>query len=186
MERYIHIFKGDIIRYPKVILSIDPAIKNLAVRIEQRNYDSPSSKTILFDKLSLPNSKDGEIYISIINYLNNISNLLTNIDLIIMEKQLPRNYKMVRLSQHILSYFLINNISNCIIEVEPTMKSSVLGYIKEYGNVKKWSIKTALEILNQHNDITGINIINKYSKKDDLADTVCQIEAYIRLIQLMK
>jgi hypothetical protein len=56
----------------------------------------------------------------------------------------------------------------------------MLGYDSSvHGNVKKWSISKAIEILSNYNDINGLNILNKEKKKDDLADTVCQIESFL-------
>jgi hypothetical protein len=107
-------------------------------------------------------------------------------DLIIIERQMPYNYKAVRISQHVISYFisfyrhLITNKDVLIVEVDAKLKSKALCGPKGMTDrdVKKWAIEKATELLEMRNDSVSLAILGKESKKDDLADVVCQVEAF--------
>jgi hypothetical protein len=164
-----------------MLVSIDPSVKNTALRVEYRTRYNIQS--IIFERVRFNNDS---IYTDVINYFDRYYEILHMASIMVIEKQLPRNYNTVRLSQHIITYFMIRySDSITIYEVEPRMKSKLLGYDKSIcgNNVKKWSISKAIEILTQYNDINGLDILNKESKKDDLADTVCQIESFCRYLQ---
>ena len=68
-----------------------------------------------------------------------------------------------------------------ILEVDPKIKTQKLGAEKGLTKpeVKKWAIRKAYELLGIRSDDVAIGIINEAmkSKKDDLADTIVQIEA---------
>lgn len=158
-----------------ILISIDPSIKNLALRVEYRNNNIQS---IIFERTSF---NPDNLYSDVITYFDQYYHILHQASIMVIEKQLPRNYNTVRLSQHIITYFMIRYYDTIsIYEIEPRVKSKMLGYDSSvHGNVKKWSISKAIEILSNYNDINGLNILNKEKKKDDLADTVCQIESFL-------
>ena len=70
------------------------------------------------------------------------------------------------------------------LELVPTLKGRELGAppnLNEIG-IKLWAIDKALELLTDRNDKVGLDILNRKvngrkEKKDDLSDTICQIEA---------
>jgi hypothetical protein len=108
--------------------------------------------------------------------------------LLIIERQLPQNYKMVRISQHLISYFymLWTDLPHqpLIVEVSPSLKGKMLGFSKRHDyDLKEWSSAKAVEILTFHQDLESLQILTKFpGKKDDLADTVCQEEALFMIL----
>ena len=114
--------------------------------------------------------------------------------MIIIEKQLPINYKAVRMSQHTLTYFMVH-LANLptrpmFYEISPKLKGRELGVsplLNERG-LKLWAIEKATELLTTRNDKWGLEIMNRKvnkrkEKKDDLSDTVCQIEAFFSWLE---
>ena len=179
------------------VISIDPGISNFAFRIETRtsqpntseNYFHP--KTEVLEKISFSHHVTDEktgmcnLYIELIRFLDSFEQWYPTIHLVIIEKQLPINYKMVRLSQHVITYFHMKlknmELLPSILEVDPKIKTQKLGAEKGLTKpeVKKWAIRKAYELLGIRSDDVAIGIINEAmkSKKDDLADTIVQIEA---------
>jgi hypothetical protein len=104
----------------------------------------------------------------------------------IIERQLPMNLKAVRISQHIISYFMFhfkNLVPNLpmIFEIDSKLKSRELGastHLNERG-IKQWSIDLCKSLLVKRQDYDGLEILEKHKRKaDDVADTLVQIEAF--------
>ncbi len=165
------------------VLSIDPGRVNLAIRIERWNINGNISP-ILFTKLDLEEDDNISPYISSLNFLNENKKLLLDIHIMVIEQQLPFNYKCVRISQHLISYFmtLTTNIDllPSIYEISSKLKGEYLGAPKSINDkdLKKWAVVKATEILQARGDKYSLEILDKVGKKkDDLADTVVQVEA---------
>jgi hypothetical protein len=179
------------------IISVDPGWTYYAIRVEERNRSVIGPiKTLLFDKIGL---KKGEqeltedlmcpMYTYISKYLDQHLELFKTCHMVIIEKQLPVNYRAVRMSQHTLTYFMehMKNITPSLpvfYEITPKLKGRELSSppnLNERG-IKLWAIEKAKELLSDRGDKYGLEIMNRKvngrkEKKDDLADTVCQIEA---------
>ena len=176
------------------ILSIDPGRKNFCFRIEYR--DSKCIKVEAYEKMDLISNLSDQysnidyIYRNVITILEKYKNLILTCNIIIIERQLMINYKMVRFSQHVITYLMMllkdNNEKSVILEIAPHLKSKQLNAPKKDIDVKKWSVEYAIDLLNIRNDTDSLNIIKKApkSKKDDLSDTVIQIEAVFKLFNL--
>ena len=169
------------------IASIDPAVKNFAVRIEQRftwkaaEYsasDEPVILPILFDKTNV-----GEGYAHLTDLLETITPSLMTCDYILVERQMPDNYQMVRVSQHCISYCITalrkSEHYPLIIEIDPKLKGKMLGAPPvTYHELKKWGVRKALEICQERNDKASYDKLVATKKADDLADSLLQIEAW--------
>ena len=151
------------------IASFDPAIVNLGVRIEVRR--SELDRTTLYYARWHLNSKD--TFTDLITRIRSIIDLLKSCDFIVCERQMPINYDMVRLSQHLMSSIRLLLPDVIILEVSIALKAR---YLKDlYGkdiDVKKEAIRRAKDLLDQQ----GLDILKSESKKDDLSDTLVQIE----------
>jgi len=178
------------------VASIDPALKNCALRIERR-YHSGKIITLVYEKTQfLAKSEEtvplNPIYSRVNNFLDIHLKELLCCHIVIMERQLPQNYKAVRVSQCILSYLLIKlkdaPLLPTIIEVDPKLKSrpSLLNCPKGLNEkqIKQWSVERAKELLKDRQDHNGLAILEKVKKADDLADTLCQTEAFFAYIGL--
>jgi hypothetical protein len=99
-----------------------------------------------------------------------------------------------RMGQHLITFFctLLRNKGKkpIILEITPKAKTKVLkcppGMKKpEY---KKWCTNKAIELLESREDpreerfITCMECATK-GKKDDMGDTICQAEAFIKIIE---
>jgi hypothetical protein len=171
------------------VVSIDPARKNYAMRIERR-YKNGWITPIVFDKVSIESiEKEGENIINdtykvLTKFLDKYKEFYDGCHYIIVERQLPKNYKAVRISQHTISYFLLY-LSNkpllpSIIEIDSQLKGKMLGAPKgmKENYLKTWSVEKAKELLTMREDNYSLDILKVFKRKqDDLSDTVCQIEA---------
>ena len=176
------------------ILSIDPAgrgCKNLGIRIERRPgpNDSGFITSELFETVTLvdssltDSSSTCNLYDTLTNYLDSHTDLFQQTHIIIIERQLPENYWGIRISQHIISYFLVKlkdaPLLPMILEIDPRLKGKQLGIPSGLGKkeYKNRLIEKARDLLSIRGDTFSSKILDRYKKKDDIADTVCQIEA---------
>lgn len=180
------------------LISIDPGSVNFALRIERRwypgnGYDNKID-TIVYEVVNFKNGSNQSIYSTINLFLDQYVQEYKNTHVVIIERQMSNiktgaiNYKMIRVSQHIISYF-ITKTGNwpkhpSVIEFDSGLKTNLLGAplgLDKPGR-KKWCRVKALELLTRRNDITAITKFNQSKKKDDLGDIVCQAEAYCILL----
>lgn len=170
------------------VISIDPAWKNLAIRGSKRYTHGPTTITMeLFEKLcfhpDLPST-----FRQIYDFLDSQKEYFRSANLLIIERQMLENYRMIRISQHIISYFykLWEDQPHhpLIVEVDSKLKGWMLGFDRRRDfDLKEWSPIKAKEILAFHCDLKSIEIMNSLTtKEDDLGDTVCQEEALFMLI----
>jgi len=177
------------------IISIDPGTKNFCIRVEERPKDPTSGliKGLLYERLTLTNQLNEEMLYSVYDvlteFLDNHLDLFLTCHIVIMERQVPLNYRAVRISQHALSYFMFklknNPLLPLIMEIDSKLKGKQLGApqgINE-NQLKKWSVQKATELLTIRRDEFSLTKLRKATKKDDLADTVCQIEALFSYLQ---
>jgi len=187
-------------------ISIDPARKNLGFRIERRYRGEGTDRsennifglieTLAFDKISVEENVVNEhitynnTYKNITKFLDDHEEYYDNVHYVIIERQLwPENYQACKIEQHIISYFSIKlqNRVLCpsIISVSSQLKGRMLGVAKGTNKteLKKWAVTKAEEILTEREDQFALDIINYYKKKDDLSDTVVQLEAIMKYWQ---
>jgi hypothetical protein len=184
--------KRDFTKY----ISIDPATKTYAIRIESRNSDRTMTP-YYFNLWNLDNrvQKDANdpviVYTNLTNELDEIKDYFMDVDVIIIERQPPINYKSTRIMQHTISYFSIVLRDSphypVIYDVSPKLKGKMLGaplHISQ-PELKKWAIVEALEILLLAGDKWSYAVLSnpKLKKGDDYADTICQIEALLLYLE---
>jgi len=166
------------------IISIDPAIKNIGIRIETR-YDADMIVTEFMDKISIGTDEES-FYIECNKFFDTLCDLISTCHIIIIERQLPVNYKPVRISQHIITYFMVKYSHLYVIELDSKIKSRMLANKKmNKHELKKWSVELGIKILRERNDNKGLEIVEKFKKMkkklDDIMDTVIQIEGFLKL-----
>jgi hypothetical protein len=173
------------------VVSIDPAVKNLAIRIERWNFDK-TIVPIFFNRFKLLEEyKDTNDYndynlafVSSLKLLKTLTPYFNETHIFVIEKQLPVNYKVVRISQHLITFIATTIVDNkflaSIYEVDPKLKGEIFGAgkINEAG-LKDWSVTESLKLLESRKDNASLEILqshinNKKSKGDDLADTIMQ------------
>ena len=119
------------------------------------------------------------------NFLNKFDKFYKNCHYIIVERQLPQNYKASRIAQHTLSYFFLklkdSPLFPSIIEIDPKLKGKILGAPKNITDkqLKSWAIEKGTNLLNIRQDTYALTVLKQFkNKQDDLCDTICQIEAF--------
>ncbi len=162
--------------------SVDPARKNLGVRIERR-YSNGAIIPIYFYKFNAGMDKH-KAYVKISSFLDSFLHLIRECHWAIIEKQISKNYSAVRISQHIISYLLEhlkdNQVHTLIIEIDPKIKGRVLGAPQgiTYQQLKEWAVYYSRNLLLARGDYFSLQVMDHFSKKqDDLADTIVQVEA---------
>jgi hypothetical protein len=182
--------------WPEVVqvISIDPGIRNLALRVESRGIrnNNVPIKTIVFEKLHIKEEDRklvgnvDQLYFLITNFLDTYLNIFKNCHIMLIERQLPNNYRALRISQHIISYFLFHfkNITPSlpmIFEIDSKLKGKQLGYSKHLNErgLKQWSVEYATSLLTKRQDYVGLEVLQKHKKKaDDHSDVTVMIEAF--------
>lgn len=175
------------------VVSVDPATKTYTIRVERR-YFTGQIIPLHFVKVKLNPDPDATLmctaYDNLTNLLDSLMPLFEESHMFMVERQPPVNYKTVRISQHTLSYFMIKMKNRpllpLIIDVDPKLKGKQLGAPKGINEkqLKIWAVEKATELLLKRGDHYSLDIIHKTTKKDDLADTVCQIEAVFGFLRL--
>ena len=174
------------------VASIDPAVKNLALRVERR-YKTGSITALVFVKVDInPVAGDDNhctAYKKLSLFLETYKADLIECHYVLIERQLPENYRAVRISQHLITWFMEHCKNNSkltlIYEVDPKLKGKQLGASSTLNKrgLKQWAVEEATKILQQRNDQISLAIMKKAGKKqDDLGDTIVQIEGLFRYL----
>lgn len=141
---------------------------------------------------------DPETFYNMTEILDNYSEYWDQCDVFIIERQMSQakqfNTMALKLGQHCWSYFSFKYTRNKqIIEFPAYYKTQILGAEKipkatKTGKVtykamdkparKKWSVKMATSILTKRNDTETLSELSTVSKRDDLADVLCQLQAF--------
>ncbi len=179
-----------------IVVSIDPGIVNFGFRIEKRPYKQnvQNVEVLAYCRQMFSNDVNSDIsylYSDVTDFLDAYKKYYDVCHIIIIEKQLAINHNTVRLSQHIITYFIshfkhmynqkfiINPTYPLIIELDAKYKTNVLhkGQALNEKQVKEWAIQRAQILCRARQDQISLNIISSEKKKDDLCDTIVQIEA---------
>ena len=182
------------------VVSIDPGITNFGFRIETRYADGRvitiEMSRYCFQKSIQIEGYYNSLYQDVTSWLDNYKTAFYNSHVIIIERQLPENYQSLRLSQHLVSYFISlllgNPIEPLLVEIDPKAKykylSAPTGYNKKA--LKEWGTSLALQILEERKDTSAIALIygtkgiRGQKKQDDLSDTIIQIEAFWKIFNI--
>lgn len=176
------------------ILGFDPGMVNPAIHVESRNLLTNEIISYLnlkidiyefFDEKIDKNINFNQAPIILYSILNKYKDIILKADIVIIEKQLPENYKSVCISKYFLSWIMINLTNALILEIDSKAKYRYLDCPKELNehHKKKWGITKALELLELRGDMDTYNLIMKspLSKRDDLSDAIIIVETYFVL-----
>jgi hypothetical protein len=163
--------------YPekKIIFSIDPGRVNFACRLEERKEDG-TIEGLIYKRMRF------EELLDIQKFFEEHYELLSQTTICIVEKQMPINYTMIRVSQHVETYFLTKYPHVAVYEISSKLKVG-----------KDITIDTAKKLLLEGKDQISYDLLEslgnpkkeagkrkpKKEKLDDLCDTICQIDAFL-------
>ena len=158
------------------VLSIDPALKNIAITKvlfdEDKNITDVEpnliniigkTKTITYDKMMN----------NLIVELDKIN--IDDCDSVIIENQPSlKNMKVKSVSVAIFTYFLIKKKNN-VHFVSPNSKPKEIKQCATYAKRKKMSIELGLNLLNDECK----DKIKQFQKKDDVLDSILQAKYFV-------
>lgn len=142
---------------------------------------------------------DSIIYHNMISALDTYKDVFDKCSIIVIEQQMSfknaQNTMALKLAQHCHSYFIfrypIQKDGNLVIddrkeivEFPAYYKTQVLGAPKVGGKAmskpqrKKWATEKAMDILMERGDTETLEEIEESKKKDDLADTLIQLQSF--------
>ena len=178
------------------IVSIDPGglrryKRSFALRVERRPMDSGPIEMEVFEVVKFTHPSDdhlkansiSELYKRITEFLDKYLEFYKQTHVIVIEQQMHINYQSTRVMQHVISYFTVIlkdlPLLPMIIEIDNKLKTQALDSPRNLNDkgIKDWSIEIAKQLLQLRGDTKSFQIITKERKKDDLADTVLQVEA---------
>lgn len=158
---------------------------------------------ILYENIDITNGckkgiyLDPKVFYNMTQLLDIYGEYWSQCDSVLIEMQMSfgnkRNTIALKLAQHCWSYFSIKYPQMIILEFPAYHKTQVLGAQKnskttKKGTVKyeamdkpsrkKWSVTKAMSILAERNDFDTMSELTSAKKKDDLADVLCQLQAY--------
>jgi primosomal protein N' len=157
---------------------------------KKKNEETEVKKTKRSNDIMKVPPAINEIYNRVTQFLDGYYQQFLESHIFIIERQLPHNYQAVRVSQHVISYLSLylrdTPLLPMIVEIDSKVKSRALGCPKgiEGRQNKQWLIEKANELLTQRGDTASLTLLQTSSKKDDLADVVCQVEAWFSLVGL--
>jgi hypothetical protein len=166
------------------IVALDPAIKNFGMSIESRSWDGEASTVSLFKfgvRTERKNNKT-KLFTDLTKTLDEYEEWWPHISLVIVEKQMTKNPDATQIAYYATSYFLFNCPDAIVVEINPKLKTKVLGGPTGYAAVKRWSVVKGKEILRERNDKFGLSQL-KGEKLDDMTDTLVESEAFIKYLK---
>lgn len=174
------------------VAAIDIGVKNTSIAMERR-WSGGHIDIVMLMKLDFTigdrPATDTVYYSHSIDMLKKYLPYFEMCQYVIVESQLPINYDAVRMSQHVIT-FLMMNLANkgcrpMICEVDTYFKSRIFNAPKRMKKpeLKKWCIDYALKLLEKRGDTETIEMIKASGKKDDLCDTLCYCEGWFIAIQ---
>lgn len=163
------------------ILSFDVGIKNLAYCLLDNDEGNVNIKS--WDCVQIPTDIK-----QIIEYLNNLYEeklelILSDIDVVLIEKQPNRNPRMKMIETILTTYFLMKKSKKVIsysakYKLGKTIGNQMKGK-SNYRERKLISVSKCKLFLKNQKMNKELEIINQSKKKDDLSDCFLQILAYI-------
>ena len=172
------------------VASIDPGIDHFALRIESINIDTKEIRPIVYTKFPARRSKKQttlleDYYTHLTENLDIFLPQLLECHYFIFEHQAKISTRMVRISQHVLTYLGLKTRDSpklpSIIEVLTTVKKRVL-CPKKGEDIKECSINKAIEDFTVGKDNFSLDILNEAKKKDDLADAYWQLRGFMAYV----
>lgn len=190
-----HSLEAPVMRNKNIIVtSIDPGIVNCGIYVCAYNTETKNHRSIYLERLVF-NEGDNH-YIDCFKKFEELEeehNLFSRSHYIVVESQMTVNYDLVRMGQHMISYFLtrIKDRGNrpLLIEINSQSKTKLLecpvrGNKYEY---KKWCIEKAISYLKERDNFEGeknyLFRLESKGKRDDMSDAICQYYAFLKILE---
>jgi hypothetical protein len=140
-----------------------------------------NGSTVFFECVDLKDENEN-YFESMTKYLDSRSAYWDHCHGFIIEEQLRKNPIAQRLEQHCYSYFsILYSNFKFLSRIKAVSKTSVLGCLRKQPKLyrKKWTVRKTDYIFQLRKNEDNIqSIFLSYKKKDDIGDTVCQLNAF--------
>ena len=179
----------DTINNEKNIQSIDTVyeyfqivdLQNIDVTVStaMTNNDEKGSKKTTRTKIKATEMMD--IFRNVYEVLDSFQHLWNECEFFVIEQQMQfrhaSNIKALKLSQHVISYFLLKLPLKKVVEYPSYHKTQIwkAPYKLKKHERKKWSIETVQELLMKKNEE---DVLASFKKKDDVCDCILMVLAY--------
>lgn len=182
-----------------IVVSVDPGLINLGFRIERRTRLSQNSnycsvETLVMERIEFSfdfTSDSMPVFNTVSKFLDLFSNYYPRVCVYMVEQQqIPEAYKIIRIAQHITTYFsmITRAYPGAIVaEISPKAKTKFLGAPPKMGRegTVEWGRNEGLKYLHMRKDLYGLNRYHTYQDKaDDIMVTVIQVEAIFKHLGL--
>jgi len=122
------------------------------------------------------------IYRRIHEYMNGLEYVWGSADVFLIEQQMSTgkvyNVKALKVSQHIIAYFMLRHPTKKVIEYNANLKTSLFGvHLRQKKDRKKWSIDKVHQMT--VDDPVIQDYIDVFQKKDDVSDCILMTFVYI-------
>jgi len=145
-------------------------------------------KMELLEKVDISGKSRMEMLVKLTIFLDKHKKLLDISDMIVIEEQKKENNQARCLEQHCHSYFIFNySDTKPVIIFKSKYKTQILG-MKKYSQClkayqkkkirKDWCVEKAISILKLRGDEETLEMFNTKGKKDDEADSICELHAF--------
>jgi hypothetical protein len=155
------------------ILSIDPAIKSLAISkfdiLNNKITNLEMNLINLVGNNKVSSFKFEEIVDSLFEAIEKIN--IDNVDVVLIEN-IPsyKNPSIKSVSVCLYSYYVLQGLN--VIFCSPNSKNAEIKACKTYAERKKKSVEICTELLKDDDD--NLKKFNSYKKKDDISDSILQ------------
>jgi hypothetical protein len=175
-----------------VIVSIDPGIVNCGIYINCIDTETGNETSIYMARLEF--NREENHYASSLRVLNDLEDsekYFSSAHYIIIESQMAISYDNTRMAQHLITYFMtkLKDQGNrpLIIEFNSQSKTRLLDCPKgmKKPQYKKWCREKAISLLEERKSkkeekfITCLKVVKK---GDDMGDAVCQMYAWMKVM----
>ncbi len=175
------------------ICAIDVGIRNCGIRIERRWKKADKVETLMLARIDF--TKGAREQTNTVYYSHSVDILtpyLPHFEMcqyILVESQLPINYDAVRMSQHLITFLMMNvankGVKPMICEIDTYFKSRIFDAPKKMKKpeLKKWCRDKALEVLKDRGDMVAYNAMIAAGKQDDMGDVVMYCEGWVLALE---
>jgi hypothetical protein len=143
----------------------------------------------LYENCDKKKNLDPRVFLNMMHVLDKYKTYWDKCFSFIIEQQMSfgnkHNYVASKLGQHCFSYFIFHYAGfKKTIEFPSYHKTRVLGAGKKMSKRERklWAINKTMEILADRQDQTTIDDITSRKKRDDVSDTIVQLQAYKYLV----
>jgi hypothetical protein len=163
-----------------LVLSFDIGIKNLAYCLIE--HDKDTDYILDWNIIDCSEKSIEKIIKKMISELDNLEHLLSA-NIILIEKQPNYNRRMMSINNYVYMYYMIKtvNTDTTVINYSPTQKLKCSDIKSNTKSKNKYQInkRTAIEHARHFiKDTEWSAFYERFSKKDDLADSFLQAKSY--------